>query len=82
MVEFWFSEKYFSTSSTVSSVTTVYELRALSIISTILKSAILYKIVNNPIEKMHLSEIQLGKFMRQNMNMNKTFFYTFTECFH
>ena len=43
---------------------------------------ILYKIVNNPIEKMHLSEIQLEKFMRQNMNMNKNFFYTFLECFH
>ena len=28
---------------------------------------------------MHLSEIQLEKFMRQ--NMNKNFFYTFLECF-
>ena len=40
-------------------------------------SMTLYKIVNNPIEKMHLSEIQLEKFMRQNMNMNKNFFHTF-----
>ena len=31
---------------------------------------------------MHLSEIQLKKFMTQNMNMNKNFFYTFLECFH
>ena len=46
------------------------------------ESAILYKIVDNPIEKMHLSEIQLEKFMRQNMNMNKNFFHTFSECFH
>ena len=71
MVEFGFSEKYFSTSSTVSSVTTVYEGpgayaqdRRYDIISTVLKSAVLYKIVNNPIEKMHLSEIQLEQFMR------------------
>ena len=26
---------------------------------------------------MHLNEIQLEKFMRHNMNMNKNFFYTF-----
>ena len=31
---------------------------------------------------MHLSEIQLEKFMRQNMNMNKNFFNTFLKCFH
>ena len=43
----------------------------------VLKSAILYKIVNNPIEKMHLCEIQLEKFTRQNMNMNKNFFIPF-----
>ena len=42
-----------------------------------LKSAILYKIVNNLIEKMHLSEIQLEKFMRQHMNTNKSFFIAF-----
>ena len=41
-----------------------------------------YKIVNNPIEKMYLSEIQLEKFMRHNMNMNKNIFHTFLECFH
>ena len=44
-------------------------------------SMTLYKIVNNPIEKMHLSEIQLEKFMRQNMNMNKNFFHTFQRVF-
>ena len=48
--------------------------RARSIISTVLKSAILYKILNNPTQKMHLSEIQLEKFMRHIMNMNKNFF--------
>ena len=31
---------------------------------------------------MHLSEIQLDEFMRQNMDTNKNFFYTFLECFH
>ena len=32
-------------------------------------------------EKMHLSEIQLEKFMRQNMNINKNFLNTFLECY-
>ena len=55
--------------------------------STVLKSAIVYKIGNNPVEKMHVSEIQLEKFTRQNMNINKNFFYFFLffnslECFH
>ena len=58
MVEFGFSENYFS-------------------ISTVPKSVILYKIVNNPTAKMHLSEFQLEKFTRQNMNMNKIFFIPF-----
>ena len=31
---------------------------------------------------MHLSEIQLENFMRQNMNMNKKICYTFLQCFH
>ena len=30
---------------------------------------------------MHLNEIQLEKFMRQNIYTNKNFFYTFLECF-
>ena len=80
MVEFGFSEKYFYFIHCFFYHICVW--RARSIISTVLKSAILYKIVNNPIEKMHLSEIQLEKFMRQNMNMNKNFFNTFLKCFH
>ena len=48
----------------------------------VLKSAMVYKIANNPIEKMPLSEIHLEKFTRQNMNMTKNFFHTFLECFH
>ena len=45
----------------------------------VLKSAILYKNINNPLGKIRLSDIQ---FMRQNMNMNKNFFHNFLECFH